>query len=62
MLRLLSLLSAAAGTLVCVTAFAQSVAYPARPVRIVVPGAAGSSQEVVSRVVGNKLTQQMGQS
>lgn len=42
-------------------AHAQNSAYPARPVRIVVPGAAGSSQEVVSRVIGNKLAQQMGQ-
>jgi tripartite-type tricarboxylate transporter receptor subunit TctC len=41
---------------------AQTPAYPARPVRVIVPGAAGSSQEVVSRVVGNKLAQQMGQS
>lgn len=36
-------------------------AYPNRPVRVVVPGAPGSSQEVLSRVVGNKLAQQMGQ-
>ncbi len=36
-------------------------AYPNRPVRVGVPGAPGSSQEVLSRVVGNKLAQQMGQ-
>ncbi len=36
--------------------------YPARPVRFIVPGPPGSSQEVLARIVGNKLSQQMGQS
>ena len=36
--------------------------YPTRPVRVVVPGASGSSQDVLARIVGNKLAQQMGQS
>ena len=35
--------------------------YPARPIRFLVPGAAGSSQDVLSRIVGNKLSQQLGQ-
>jgi tripartite-type tricarboxylate transporter receptor subunit TctC len=36
-------------------------AYPNRPIRFLVPGAAGSSQDVLSRIVGNKLSQQLGQ-
>ncbi len=35
--------------------------YPAKPIRFLVPGAAGSSQDVLSRIVGNKLSQQLGQ-
>ena len=35
--------------------------YPSRPVRFIVPGPPGSSQEVLARIVGNKLSQQLGQ-
>ena len=35
--------------------------FPNRPIRFLVPGAAGSSQDVLSRIVGNKLSQQLGQ-
>jgi tripartite-type tricarboxylate transporter receptor subunit TctC len=35
--------------------------YPNRPIRFLVPGAAGSSQDVLSRIVGNKLSLQLGQ-
>jgi tripartite-type tricarboxylate transporter receptor subunit TctC len=35
--------------------------YPSRPIRFLVPGATGSSQDVLSRIVGNKLSQQLGQ-
>ncbi len=35
--------------------------YPSRPVRFIVPGPPGSSQEVLARILGNKLSQQMGQ-
>jgi tripartite-type tricarboxylate transporter receptor subunit TctC len=35
--------------------------YPDRPIRFLVPGATGSSQDVLSRIVGNKLSQQLGQ-
>ena len=35
--------------------------YPSRPIRFLVPGASGSSQDVLSRVVANKLAQQMNQ-
>ena len=35
--------------------------YPARPIRFLVPGATGSSQDVLSRIVANKLSQQLNQ-
>ena len=39
--------------------FAQT--YPTRPVRFLVPGAAGSSQDILARILANKLSQQMNQ-
>jgi tripartite-type tricarboxylate transporter receptor subunit TctC len=35
--------------------------FPARPIRFLVPGATGSSQDLLSRIVANKLAQQMNQ-
>ncbi len=35
--------------------------YPSRPIRFLVPGATGSSQDVLSRIVANKLSQQLKQ-
>lgn len=35
--------------------------YPSRPIRFLVPGATGSSQDLLSRIVANKLSQQLGQ-
>lgn len=48
--------------LILSTAVARAQPYPSRPVRFIVPGPPGSSQEVLARIVGNKLSQQMGQS
>jgi tripartite-type tricarboxylate transporter receptor subunit TctC len=42
-------------------AVAVAQAYPSRPIRFLVPGAPGSSQDILARVVGNKLSQQLGQ-
>jgi tripartite-type tricarboxylate transporter receptor subunit TctC len=39
--------------------FAQN--YPNRPIRFLVPGAAGSSQDILARILANKLSQQMNQ-
>ena len=50
----------AAFTIAAGIAHAQT--YPTRPVRFIVPGPPGSSQEVLARIVGNKLSQQLGQS
>ena len=42
-----------------VSVFAQS--YPARPLRLVVPYAAGGSTDVLARIIGQKLTAMLGQ-
>ena len=39
----------------------QAQNYPSRPIRFLVPGAAGSSQDVLARILANKLSQQLGQ-
>lgn len=35
--------------------------YPNRPLRFLVPGATGSSQDVLARIVGSRLSRQLGQ-
>jgi tripartite-type tricarboxylate transporter receptor subunit TctC len=35
--------------------------FPARPIRFLVPGATGSSQDLLARIVANKLAQQLNQ-
>src|SRR5258706_2065247 len=35
--------------------------YPSRPLRFLVPGATGSSQDLLARIVANKLAQQLNQ-
>jgi tripartite-type tricarboxylate transporter receptor subunit TctC len=42
-------------------AHAAEAAYPVRPVRVVVPFAPGGSTDLLSRLIGQRLTQQMGQ-
>ncbi len=40
---------------------AQSPAWPTRPLRIIIPTAPGGSPDMVSRTLGNKLTERLGQ-
>lgn len=57
-------LTAAAGvgsTLGLPGAWAQSAGYPNRPIKMIVPFAAGISPDVVARLIGDKLTQALGQ-
>ena len=50
----------AGATLICAgTATAQP--YPNRPLRLLVPGASGSSQDVLSRILATKLSEQIRQ-
>ncbi|MBL6652650.1 MAG: tripartite tricarboxylate transporter substrate binding protein [Reyranella sp.] len=42
-------------------AHARADSYPARPIRLIVPYAAGGNSDVIARTVGAKLTQTLGQ-
>jgi len=59
-LRMLCLAGAAVGAL-AVPAIAAAPIYPNRPLRIVVTFPPGSAADTVARILGNKLTEQMGQ-
>ncbi len=51
----------AAAALLAVTAAAAAQSFPVRPIRFIVPSAPGSSPEILARIVGNRLAEQMGQ-
>ncbi|HEY9278494.1 MAG TPA: tripartite tricarboxylate transporter substrate binding protein [Eoetvoesiella sp.] len=48
--------------LLAATGIAQAADYPSRPVSIVVPFPAGGSTDNIARVIGNKLSEKLGQS
>ena len=54
-------LAAGAATLPAVSSIASAQAYPSRPVRLVVGFAAGGTQDVIARVLGQWLTERLGQ-
>lgn len=58
MIRTGALLAAA---FVLATAAAQAQTYPAKPITLIVPFAAGGSNDLVARVIGKKLSQVWGQ-
>lgn len=45
----------------CATAFAAQAAYPDKPIKIIVPGVAGGSPDVLTRLIGNELSKKLGQ-
>ena len=58
-MRLVSLLAVVAASLAPIVCGAQS--YPAKPVRVVIPWPPGGSNDVVGRIVAQKLSETMGQ-
>ena len=59
--RALLLLMAAAAALPSVASIAGAQDYPARPVRLVVGFAAGGTQDVIARLIGQALSERLGQ-
>lgn len=50
----------ALGALLCGSAFAQS-GYPTKPIRVIVPFAAGSTTDIIARAISDKMSASMGQ-
>jgi tripartite-type tricarboxylate transporter receptor subunit TctC len=51
----------ALGVTLVVPAWAQSKAYPNKPIKLIVPVSAGVSPDVVARILGDKISQALGQ-
>src|SRR5215468_5320311 len=54
-------LAAGAAALPAVSHFARAQAYPARPVRIIVPFAPAGSSDITARLIGQWLSERLGQ-
>ena len=54
-------LTASAAVLPVVPRIARAETYPSRPVHVVVPFAAGSASDILGRLIGDKLSQGLGQ-
>jgi tripartite-type tricarboxylate transporter receptor subunit TctC len=48
-------------TLACAGAWSQATPYPSRPIRLIVGYPAGGASDVAARIVGQKLSERMGQ-
>ena len=58
---LLNATAAAASALMLPSAFGQTGPYPNRPIKLIVPYAAGISPDIVARLIGNKLSLALNQ-
>src|ERR1700710_2580552 len=54
-------LVAGAAALPAVSRFALAQAYPARPVRIIVPVPPGGALDIIARLIGQRLSERLGQ-
>ena len=57
---MLSLLALVLGTFAC-PALSQTQAYPARPVRIIIPFPPGEAADIIARLVTPSMSERMGQ-
>ena len=60
--NLAAIFLATAAAAVSFSAFAQSSAYPSKPIRLIVPAAPGGGTDILGRLVGQKLSENFGQS
>ena len=61
MIRLVAALLMLAATALPAAVHAQSAAYPAKPVRLIVPSPPGDGSDLMARAIGDRLTQALGQ-